>query len=204
MEQKSSAMKLQEWRRELQEWHSLGEFSDKLRAMCAEHGRSLLTSPDSAFFRDAHPACQLALLRGSTRVRLGADPPDFELDMAHGAREFEVAEADTPGRKRNDELKGRRELDASWLTPDVAEESLGARAALKSDGRYPPGYGLLILLNLPNPWEEDWPAIETRLLSATAAAKRRFAEVWVLWRGNAYTWLGGVPGSRVLRQIEPS
>lgn len=196
-------MNFQEWQRELQEWHSPRGFSDKLRAMRAEHGLNLLTAPEAGFFRDAHPAYQFAFLREATGLRVGLNPPDFELDVADGARKFEVTEADAPGRKRNDEIKGRRAFDETWITPELAGKSLRASAVRKSDGRYPPDYGLLIFLNLVDPWDvqETRLAIGALLADATAVAKARFAEVWVLWQGSAYNaWLDGRPGSRVLRQ----
>ncbi len=194
-------MNYREWQRKLQEWHSPEEFRDKLHDLCAEHGRNLLTAPRAGFFRDADPACRFALLRAASKVRLvAARRPDFEIDVAKGAREFEVTEADTPGRRRSDEVKGRREPDAGWPTPDIAEQILRESAARKSDGRYEPGWGLLILLNQWN-IGVDQRAIEGRMADATAVAKDRFAEVWVLWQDTAYnTWLGGAPGNRVLHQ----
>lgn len=75
VEQKGSAMNFQEWQRELQEWHSPRGFSDKLRAMRAEHGLNLLTAPEAGFFRDAHPAYQFAFLREATGLRVGSIRP---------------------------------------------------------------------------------------------------------------------------------
>ena len=38
------------------------------------------------------------------------------------------------------------------------------------------------------------------MADATAVAKDRFAEVWVLWQDTAHsTWAGGKPKTRILR-----
>ena len=198
-------MNYRDWRQELQKWHSLEGFRDKVRDLRSEHGRDLLTASGTGFYREAHTASRFACLCMAARVRLvAADRPDFEMDVADGARAFEVTEADMPGRKRNNEVKGwvedRVEEVKDWLTPDIAVQILRAAAARKSDGRYEPGWGLLILLN---PWNfgADQQAIEALMADATTAARDRFAEVWVLWQDTAYNpWLGGVPGHRVLRR----
>lgn len=94
-------MDYREWRRDLQEWRSPEKLRDELTSARPEHGSNLLTAGGTEFFREACSACQFALLREATRVRLVAGPrPDFEMDVTEGARKFEVTEANTPGRSK--------------------------------------------------------------------------------------------------------
>jgi hypothetical protein len=200
------AVKLGEWKLELQEWHLLEEFHAKVLGLRTKYGRDLLTASGTDPFRDAHTAYRFASLRGATKLRLVASTqPDFEMDVAEGAKKFEVTEAYPSDRRRGDEVKGwysgvKFEAVKDLLTPDVAERLLREAATRKNDSRYKQEWGLLILLDQ---WDfgEDRQAIEARMTDATAVAKDRFVEVWVLWQHAAYnTWLDGKRGGRILRR----
>lgn len=190
-------MKLGRWKQELQEWQSLTQFHRKVLDLKVQHGRTLLIASGTDFFRDAHTAHRFAFLRGATRLRLvAADRPDFEMDVAAGARMFEITEAYPIDRRRGDEAKrwatgGQFRPVIDLLTLYLAEQLLREATARKNDDRYEREWGLLILLDQ---WDfvEDRQAIEACMADATAGAKDRFAEVWVLWQNTAYnTWLDG-------------
>ena len=98
------------------------------------------------------------------------------------------------------------------LTPELAEQVLRKAAKGKDDVRYDPSWRLLIRFNL---WDlygnANRQAIEDLMTDATAAAKDRFAAVWVLWNDKTgsmarNTWLNGEPGTRVIHRqdIRPS
>ena len=224
-------MDLTEWKCELSNWHSPQDFSDKVRKMKAEHGIPLLRDPKHRFFRETQPAGDFGLLLRAQKVRLAAeDPPDFEMEAPEGPREYEVTEADAADRKRGDEIKARRKKIAddiasgklaegaphiepfpedAWATPKVALRALEKAAESKAEKsktnpKYKRDWGLLVFLNLLKPHNQQQQVIEDGMAQATAAAKDRFAEVWVIWEGTAYNaWRGDARGNSILRPLDP-
>jgi hypothetical protein len=212
-------MEYSQWEHELSEWHSPEAFNGKLRRLRTERGDYLLTDRGTQFFREAYCAQAFALLVEAQQVRLvDAVRPDFAIDVSGVIRAYEVTEADTPGRKRTEEIKAARAArneaiaagklnsdvpsftdvsEGEWLTPEVAETALRTATGRKNKSHYDPSWGLLIFLN-PG-FNTDQQAIEAGMAPATAAAKDRFREVWVLWQGAAYnTWLCGALSNRVI------
>ena len=206
-------MSPKEWKHALEKWHSPREFRNKLHELRSEYGWHLLTKAGlTDLFRDAYCASVFASIRGADRVRLvKADQPDFETDLLGRTRMYEVVEADTPGRKRGDEINGRYQPAAGdtlppdlYLTSELAPQILTAAAERKNRNCYLAVWGLLIYLNPCRPGGQEERDIEKGMAQATAAAKDRFAEVWVLWEGTAYnTWRNSAPGNTVLQPANP-
>lgn len=167
----------------------------KLEALSEQLGDEVLIQPRAGFFRDAFCAAHFAVVRQADAVRLAhPEPrPDFKLRWEDRIESFEVIEADTPGRRRDQEF--RREAAAGsgvrpfpeeeWLTPAVAESILRSAAERKARGGYDSSCRLLIYLN-PIEFGVHQQAIEQLMKPATEAAASTFAEVWVLWKGRAY------------------
>lgn len=193
------------WLKLLHAWLPLGEFEEALKRLEAAQGDYLLTDPRAGFYRDAYCAQQFAVLVRADQVRLVAEQrPDFEIDFAGTISSFEVTEADAPGRKRGLEIQEQRARRVpgqplvkdfpveDWLTPEQADLALRTAAEKKSHGNYHPRCGLVILLN-PIEFGIHQQAVEALMADATAAARNRFASVWVLWKGVAYnTWRNGL------------
>jgi hypothetical protein len=192
-----------EWIDKLCRSQSLDHFSTLVDELWHERGDFLLTDQRAAFFREAHAALTFASLRAATKVRLiEADRPDFEVELGLHIHAYEFTEADTPGRRRGQEIAADRTIGANipvsrpfpsdeWLTPHLAEQILRSAAAKKANGGYEPHCGLLILLN-PIEFDAYRTEIEALMQDATYVACRCFSEVWVLWKGRAYNpWKEG-------------
>jgi len=205
------------WLRLLQAWLPLDDFEEALERLEAVQGDQLMTDPRAGFYRDAFCALQFATLAHADQVRLiRAERPDFEIGVGGAVSAFEVTEADTPGRKRGHEIQEKRTRRVpgqplvedfpveDWLTPEQADVALRTAAEKKCHGNYHPHCGLVILLN-PIEFGIHQQAIETLMADATAAARNRFASVWVLWKGVGYnTWRNGERGSERLMPHEGS
>lgn len=189
----------QTWLRRLSNWQSPDAMRAKVDEIVEHYGEAALTSPRSAFFREAHAASAFAADRGAAQVRLvHPDPrPDFEVRLHAGAEPetFELVEADWPGRQRSREFHeaGPGAIDfpeSEWLTPEAAQAMLAVAARVKSDGRYETSCNLLIYLN-PIEFGVHQVEVEAVMQPATADAASHFRSVWVLWKGVAYRTWGG-------------
>ena len=200
-----------QWLTFLHAWLSPKDFREALDRLEAAQGDYLLTDPRAGFYRDAFCAELFATLVGADLVRLvDGERPDFQISVAGSELEFEVTEADMPGRKRGQEVQERRKRRVpgepfvedfsyeDWLTPEQAGVALRAAADKKDRSVYDPSWGLVILLN-PIEFGAHQQAIESLMVGSTAAVRNRFASVWVLWKGAGYnTWQDGQPGNRKL------
>ena len=200
-----------DWLRILHAWQPPKDFREALDRLEAAQNDHLLTDPRAGFYRDAYCAELFATLIGADQVRLvTGERPDFQISIAGSELAFEVTEADTPGRKRGQEVQERRKRRVpgepfvedfpyeDWLTPNQADVALRTAAEKKDRGVYDPSWGLVILLN-PIEFGAHQQAIENLMVGATAAVRSRFAAVWVLWNGVGYnTWQDGQPGTRRL------
>ena len=200
-----------QWLTLLHAWLPPKDFREALNRLETAQGDHLLTDPRAGFYRDAFCAELFATLVGADLVRLMAgERPDFQINIAGSESAFEVTEADTPGRKRGQDVQERRKRRVprqpfvedfpyeDWLTPEQADIALRTAADKKDRSVYDPSWGLVILLN-PIEFGAHQQAIEELMVSATAAVRNRFASVWVLWKGVGYnTWQDGQPGTREL------
>ncbi len=187
-----------QWMRRLSSWQAPQCMIDKAEEVRELLGSEALVQPRAGFFREAFVAGRFADVRHADHVRLvHPDPrPDFELRFGSRVEAFELVEADTAGRRRDLEIRLERDAGVEvvpfpveeWLTPGEAQSLLQAAAVKKSDGRYDPACRLLIYLN-PVEFDVHRAAILAAMKPATASAKDRFAEVWVMWKGEAFqTW----------------
>lgn len=211
MDRKQWKHQRDQWKSRLEEWQSPQDFHDALDRLVASYGRQLLSKSEStSLFRDAHTASAFAFHRDAEKVRLiKADQPDFEIEVFGRKQMYEVVEADTPGRRRSDEIKHQPKLATGAslpndfvLTAELAPQILEAAANRKDKDIYLPDCGLVIVLNPAQPGGREQQNIEEGMIQATAIVKNRFEEVWVLWEATAYNlWLRGAPGKSVLRPL---
>ncbi|HEV7268586.1 MAG TPA: hypothetical protein VGN83_27310 [Falsiroseomonas sp.] len=209
MDSKQWKRERSQWASRLEKWHSPRDFRDALDALRAEYGKLLLAKAEfTSLFRDAYTASVFTSHFNPEKVRLiNAERPDFEIEMHGRTQMYEVVEADTPGRRRSDEIKQYWELatgkllpDGFYLTAELASEILEIAVGKKDRDIYLPEWGLVILLNPAKPGGREQQVIEEAMAQSTARVKDRFAEVWVLWEGAAYNlWCRGLPGNGVMR-----
>lgn len=187
--QRATPYELAKWRGRLAAWSRPARFRLIVEHMRKTHGTYNLDQPGSSF-KDAFVAARCAALAKADAVRLGADPPDFELRHGDQVRRFEVVEAAAPGRRRGAELKHERRLPPSerdkpvhipgeeWTRADVALAQVRRALERKQNHRYAPGTLLVVYLNI---WPVSGEAkLAAGLAAATASGLAQFPEVWVL------------------------
>jgi hypothetical protein len=164
-----------------------------VRAMRRQHADHTLDQPGSVF-RDAYVAAKCATAWKVDGVRLGADPPDFELKRAGRIERYEVAEIIAPGRRRGDELGADRLIapelrslaqhipQEQWTSAASALDEIARVAQRKTEKGYPADTSLVLYLNI---WPiGDQAAYQRGIAGAAAAASSAFKHVWVLDNGT--------------------
>jgi hypothetical protein len=164
-----------------------------------------LTDAGFGFLLEAWLAEEAAKHFMACDVRLGDDPPDFQLRMADGrVRSFECVEADKPNRRRGQEYKEARDRaqrgedlvehdpdDAVLKRAKLASDALRAAAAKKARQVYPRDYELLFYLNLGT-YGAYSDMVLPQVHSATECVRMRFTRVWMLWSGRIFAvWENG-------------
>ena len=162
-------------------------------------GRSHFNQAGIQFIYDAWAAAEFAVFRKATRVRLINDEwPDFEMELGGEAQQFEITEADLPGRRRGQEYRERPkgsvdDPEEDWYKrASQVSAALCSSSARKAKKHYSGRAQLLIYLNIPV-YEIYQKEIEGCFGDATAPAKDQFESVWVLWKARAYhVWKNGL------------
>ena len=162
-------------------------------------GEEFFNQPGIQFVRDAWAAATLGTARSAEEVRLIPEPerwPDFALRRNGMTEQWEVTEADIPGRRRGEEyqydplIPGDRALGLDHpenyiARAERAPEAIRAACTKKAAKNYSSSVSLLVYLNI-----SDFGARHEQVVSsfpdATRAAKDKFNEVWVLWKNCAY------------------
>lgn len=186
---RASREELARWHTRMAKWSRPARFRLIVEHMRRAHGTHNLDQPGS-LFRDAFVAARCARLAHADAVRLGADPPDFELRLSDQIHSFEVVEAAAPGRMRGLELRAERMMSGAerakpvhipgeeWTGADQALAQVGVTVARKRNHRYAAGTILVVYLNI-------WPVAGREKLiaglgQAVSSALAGFAGVWVL------------------------
>jgi hypothetical protein len=179
--------------RALGRWRSVAGFGRILRRSLRPSGDHVLDHPGTTHYREAMTALAIAEATGAELLRLGEDPPDFELSTAGRVTRCEAVEVLPAGRERGRELKAARCLSpATRRKPQFVGEdeflpTAGALAKLvaevnkKAKKPYPPGLILCAYINLG--FLADARAFEQGIAAAVAGGFPTFSEVWVLYRG---------------------
>jgi hypothetical protein len=196
-QRKATPEELLRWRTRLSAWSNSSRFRRIVEHMRKRHGTHNLDQAGSPF-REAFIAGRCAQLVGADAVRLGKDPPDFELQLGAHVRPFEVVEASAPGRRRGAELKAERLLPAKeraksvqiahdeWTQAEIALDQVRRAVARKRHHRYVKGTVLVVYLNI-------WPVagkhrLSSGLAESVASAFDQFSSVWVLDGGDLSTF----------------
>ena len=181
------------WRRALSSWGAPSQFAELVESLSDAHGDHAIDQAGSVF-RDAFIASKCAAGFAADRVRLGADPPDFELTFGERVESYEVVEVQAPGRRRGNELKADRLKSPEdrarpvhvpaeeWSSAASVLQQVEEAARQKAAKGYPAETVLVVYLNV-------WPVAGARkvsggLAAALAPARAAFKEVWVLDNGR--------------------
>lgn len=144
-------------------------------------------------YTDAWTANRCASLMQADGVRLGANPPDFELRFGRRVEQCEAVEVLAPGRRRGAELRDERGLPReersrarhvpaeAWLSADDALAQVEANVAGKAAKRYAPRTVLVIYLNLG--FLKGRQLFSDGMAQAVKPAFATFKEAWVLDEG---------------------
>lgn len=190
---RATKAELAEMRANLARWASPEAFADLLVKMRAEHSDHLIDQAGSPF-REAFVADICAREWAADQVRLGEDPPDFELCLAGEVQRYECVEVQAPGRRRGDELNADRLLseseraavvhvsDDEWVPAESALAEVAARVGAKAAMPYAAGTSLVIYLNVP--WIAGRTKFQLGLAAALSPARAAFSRVWVLDNGQ--------------------
>lgn len=157
------------------------------------------------FLTEACAAARFARFCGAQAVRLVDDVwPDFEIEIDGSVEQFELIEADLPGRRRGEEYREGigevEDIEEGW-SADVERVPKILRSAVerKVAKHYSDRRNLLVYLNVwfPLSGDGDDPLkrrIEECFVSASEPAKNAFEQVWILWERACYrVWSGGTP-----------
>jgi hypothetical protein len=191
--QRATKAELAEWRAKLRHWVPPDRFAELLAQMRARHEDHLIDQAGSPF-REAFMADICAREWTADQVRLGADPPDFELSFAGRVEQYECVEVQAPGRRRGDELKADRlkseaqraaivhVKEDEWIAADSALAEVSARVAAKAAIPYAAGTNLVVYLNVP--WVKERTKFQLGLAGALSSARGVFSRVWVIDNGQ--------------------
>lgn len=179
---------LKDWLRRFREWNDPTTFGQIVAKMNTAHGDHCVTQPGSSF-REAFLAHRLALHLRADGVRLGDDPPDFELQFGKEKFYYEAAEVLEPGRRRGDEFKADRLLSPEeqtepelWpevgISPSDALKQLRSVAEQKARKGYPNHYGLILFVNMEPIFRES--RFVDGITAALSLSLEKFSEVWIL------------------------
>jgi hypothetical protein len=186
------------WRNRLLAWTD----SEIFRSRVDEFMRSpelraaLFRQGGLTFLRDAWVAARIATALSAKEVRLcTGERPDFELHFDNETRQFEVTEADMPGRRRGEEsTEPKLEEDAveDWRKRfEAIPDSLKAVIEKKLEKQYSADISLVVYLNLGSFGvyrNEGLPILR----DCTLAAKDAFKEIMVFWEGTLFRfWKDG-------------
>jgi len=162
-------------------------------------GEEFFNQPGIEFLRDAWAAATFAKLRGAELVRLVPKDqrwPDFEMRLGGRVEQWEVTEADIPGRRRGAEYRydplipGDRALGLDHQQNYIARaerfpEAIRRASEKKAFRNYSARVSLLIYLN-PSDFGTRHQQTVDSFAEATRPAKDRFKEVWILWKGQVH------------------
>jgi hypothetical protein len=184
----------------LSNWRTPSEAQAYVDALTEQVGDvDFFTQAGLDFIRDAWLAASFGLARNADAVRLVAGEwPDCELRFGERVEQYEITEADVPGRRRGDQYRERdrrRGPSGILVEPDPVENwikraeqapsALRLAAEKKLGKRYGARAGLVVYLNISE-YGIRQPEIEGCMAEALAPAGDAFESVWVLWKARAY------------------
>ena len=165
------------------------EVSEKLDAITNE---DLFNDPRYQTLMEAFSAARFAAARNLQTpclLRMEDDRfPDFTLKLGEATEQFELTEADFPGRQRGREYREMRSPpdlgDPDRDLIDQARDSILRVIAHKAKKKYRPKPHLLVLVNIPG--FKKFPIPEPELIELCRLWGDDFASIWLLWGDYTY------------------
>jgi hypothetical protein len=176
----------------LKQWCTFEE-ADEIMQCVAQKAQLYVTSQGSLkFWREAFVGMSCALLTHALRIRLGADPPDFELDYGDHMRTFELVNVIPKNwliGKQHDEYAERLNAGESiklrkltYAQSKAEYEALGQdleqQIQAKLSKSYSPGMILVADLYHDVDFATDF-GLKQEIANIAAQALSKFTEVWV-------------------------
>jgi len=199
---------LKVWEAALRKWQSPSTFiatTEKLMPLLTSI--QFFNDGRLSFARDAWVGAHLASITSAGMVRLVPDQwPDYEERHPTQTVQYEITQADLPGRKIGAEYKAA--VKAGSPAEEDPVEHWAARAALipdalrraahdKANKGYPDSAKLVIHLMIDE-WGIRQQDVEASMASATMIARDAFEQVLVLWKACLYLlWDHGQPSDSV-------
>jgi hypothetical protein len=174
----------------LETWHSTEHFDNYVRMLGLRIPTEKLWENPYKFVREAMTLNTYAELAGDVvALRLGADPPDGWVRLVTGEEiPVELTEALEPGRKRNDEYKGKQAVEVAEPDPatriEIIETQLQQAIESKA-GKYTPPPALIVYLNM-GAYSSPPHEVEAAIARQKAQHEASFDGISVLWQGKAY------------------
>lgn len=173
----------------LADWRTPEEVHGALQAVGEVAGFYTVGQGALKIWREAFVAMSCLQLSHARRLRLGDDPPDFELEYDHGVQDFELVDVLPAGRRlgevyktyaRNLNETGRTELER--VGGQEEHEALLADFERQLLAKMAKGYetSLILVADIHHELEpgSDYP-MEQRLARIAQAGLDRFREVWI-------------------------
>jgi hypothetical protein len=174
----------------LRSWHSREHFHSYVRMLGRRIPTENLWENPYKFVREAMTLNTYADLNSEVMaLRLGNDPPDGWLRLSSGVEiPVELTEALEPGRKRNDEYKGRAAPEAVEYDPKTRIQTIEKQLdnAIKNKvEKYSPRPALIVYLNM-GAYSRPRHEVEAAIARRKANYQSKFNGLHVLWQGQAY------------------
>ncbi|MFZ3006037.1 MAG: hypothetical protein WA047_07655 [Phenylobacterium sp.] len=192
-------------------WTTLEDFAQMIEEVHAVAGFYAVSQGGLKIWREAWVAISCGQLSHALRVKLGDDPPDFELDYCDHRRQFEIVDVMPAGRKLGqtyDNYAERWNNNASITLERVGGEAehnalpsdLESQLQAKASKAYNPRPILVADIHHELfPWT-DFP-VEQRLAGIAAQYLGHFPEVWL--RKGAHLLRITPHGATRLASIKP-
>jgi len=197
---------IRQYRMTFEQWQSPRELLSRCEDLMSRmSGETLFSQSGLGFIREGWAAATFGALRSAKTVRTVPEReswPDFEMCLQAKVEQWELTEADVPGRRRGDEYRndplvpGDRALGLDWpenyiARIDSAPSALRSSCEAKAAKNYSSRAALLIYLNISDFGARHEETIKI-FPDATLSAKDSFSEVWVLWKNQCYPiWKNG-------------
>lgn len=190
-----SADEIKALRQTLTDWHT----PECVARIVADANRHLGSSdffnqPGLQFLREMWVGAELAAARKLPRLRLHQsphEPPDFVVDTGSAEEEFEVTEADDPGRRRGDEYRSTEfaiehhsEEDETRLLLSGADWISRAYSRKLEKGCFQ-SFHLVVYVPQSLLWTKP-PLVHSFIRAKLPKGAGHFKSLWVIWAEYAY------------------
>lgn len=174
----------------LKSWHSREHFDGYVRMLGRRIPTENLWENPYKFVREAMTVNTYAALNSKVvALRLGADPPDAWFRLSSGIEiPVELTEALEPGRKRNDEYKGRAAPAAVEYDPNTRIQTIENQLenAIKNKvEKYSPRATLIVYLNM-GAYSRPGHEVEAAIARQKANYQDKFSGLHILLQGQSY------------------